>query len=62
LSSEEETLKKVGDIVRSGAAGIVFGRSVFQAPDMPAFLSRLRAALREQPAADWFRSAVEVQG
>jgi len=48
--SDEDVLNVVGDIVKAGAAGVFFGRSVFQAENMPDLMSRIRAALvrREQ--------------
>jgi fructose-bisphosphate aldolase, class I len=43
--TDEEALRTVHDAVQAGAAGIFFGRNVFQAPDMKSFLQRARAAM-----------------
>jgi len=44
-SSDEEVLAVVHAIVQSGAAGVFFGRNIFQADDMPKLLQRVRAEL-----------------
>ncbi len=44
-SSDEHVLKMIGDIVSAGAAGVIFGRNVFQAEDMTSFLARASALL-----------------
>ena len=46
-SSDAEALKLIRGVAASGAAGVFFGRNVFQADDMDAFLQSARAALDE---------------
>ena len=43
--SDEDILNVTRDIVRSGAAGVFFGRNVFQAENIPALMQRLHAVL-----------------
>lgn len=43
--SDEDVLVFVRSIVKSGAAGVFFGRNVFQADNMPVLLQRVRAVL-----------------
>lgn len=43
--SDEDALKVVRQVAQSGAAGVLFGRNVFQAANMKLFLQRARAAL-----------------
>ena len=43
--SDQEALDVVRDVVLAGAAGVLFGRNVFQAADMALFLERARAVL-----------------
>ncbi len=43
--SDEEALDTIRDIVFAGAAGVFFGRNVFQAADMELFLQRARTVL-----------------
>jgi DhnA family fructose-bisphosphate aldolase class Ia len=43
--SDEDALEVVRGAVRAGAAGVFFGRNVFQAPDMSLFLQQARAVL-----------------
>jgi DhnA family fructose-bisphosphate aldolase class Ia len=43
--SDEEVLSAVRAIVQSGAAGVFFGRNIFQADDMPRLLQRVRSEL-----------------
>lgn len=43
--SDEEALQTIRDAVLAGAAGVFFGRNVFQAADMESFLQRARVAL-----------------
>jgi DhnA family fructose-bisphosphate aldolase class Ia len=47
FSSDAEALALIRDVAASGAAGVFFGRNVFQADDMLAFLQNARAALNE---------------
>ena len=44
-SSDEEVVSVVRSIVQSGAAGVFFGRNIFQADDMPGLLDRVRTEL-----------------
>jgi DhnA family fructose-bisphosphate aldolase class Ia len=46
-SSDAEALALIRGVAAAGAAGVFFGRNVFQADDMPAFLRNARAALNE---------------
>ena len=43
--SDEDALEVVRQVAQAGAAGVLFGRNVFQAADMKLFLNRARAAL-----------------
>jgi len=43
--SDADVLKVVNAIAQSGAAGVFFGRNVFQAEDMPALLQKVHATL-----------------
>ena len=43
--SDEEALQMIRDAARAGAAGVFFGRNVFQAADMETFLRNARSAL-----------------
>jgi fructose-bisphosphate aldolase, class I len=43
--SDEEALRMVRDVSLTGAAGVFFGRNVFQAPDMVSFLQQARTIL-----------------
>ena len=43
--SDDEALQMIHDAVLAGAAGVFFGRNVFQAADMESFLQRARAML-----------------
>ena len=45
--SDEDALETVRDAARSGAAGVFFGRNVFQAANMMQFLQQARRALDE---------------
>lgn len=46
-SSDSEALALIHDVAVAGAAGVLFGRNVFQANNMDAFLQNARAALNE---------------
>jgi len=46
-SSDAEAFALIHGAVAAGAAGVFFGRNVFQADDMLAFLQNARAALNE---------------
>ena len=53
--SDEDILKATREIVRSGAAGVFFGRNVFQATNIPALMQQLHAvlgAVRSAPTGD----------
>lgn len=43
--SDDEVLSNVRVIMQSGAAGVFFGRNIFQADDMPKLLQRVRSEL-----------------
>ena len=43
--SDEDALQVVSNIAQSGAAGVFFGRNVFQARDVEGFLEKARSAL-----------------
>lgn len=47
-SSDAEALALIHGVAAAGAAGVFFGRNVFQADDMDAFLQNARAALDER--------------
>ncbi|MFN0169172.1 MAG: class I fructose-bisphosphate aldolase [Bryobacteraceae bacterium] len=49
-SSDDQVLKMIGDIVSAGAAGVIFGRNVFQAEDMNSFLAQASALLTPDPS------------
>jgi len=44
--SDDDIVRVTQEIVRSGAAGVFFGRNVFQAENITALMQRLHAALR----------------
>jgi DhnA family fructose-bisphosphate aldolase class Ia len=43
--SDEDVLKTVRGIMQAGAAGVFFGRNIFQADNMAELLQRVRSAL-----------------
>lgn len=45
--SDEDVLQNVRVIMQSGAAGVFFGRNIFQADDMPKLLERVREELAQ---------------
>lgn len=45
--SDQDVLQSVRDIMQSGAAGVFFGRNVFQADNMPELLGAIRGVLSE---------------
>ncbi|MBZ5720923.1 MAG: hypothetical protein LAO03_11135 [Acidobacteriia bacterium] len=49
--SDEEVLNTVRGIVEAGAAGVFFGRNIFQADNMPDLLQRVRSALAGKASA-----------
>jgi fructose-bisphosphate aldolase, class I len=50
-TSDDDALNVVRDAMKAGAAGVFFGRNVFQADDMSGFLKRARAILEATDAA-----------
>jgi DhnA family fructose-bisphosphate aldolase class Ia len=46
--SDDDILKVTQEIVQSGAAGVFFGRNVFQAENIPALMQRLHGVLGSQ--------------
>lgn len=50
--SDEESLRMVREVALAGAAGVFFGRNVFQARDMVSFLNQARAILDGSPSSD----------
>jgi len=50
-SSDDEVVDVVRNIVQSGAAGVFFGRNIFQADNMPTLLRRVREVLAGQASA-----------
>jgi DhnA family fructose-bisphosphate aldolase class Ia len=51
-ASDKYALDVVRDVAASAAAGVFFGRNVFQADNMSRFLEQARAALDAVPAAE----------
>jgi len=49
--SDEDVLSTVRGIMQAGAAGVFFGRNIFQADNMPELLRRVRGALGAKAAA-----------
>jgi DhnA family fructose-bisphosphate aldolase class Ia len=49
--TDEDVVASVRSIVQSGAAGVFFGRNVFQADNMAVLLQRVRAALESREPA-----------
>jgi DhnA family fructose-bisphosphate aldolase class Ia len=47
-SSDQDSLAVVRGVVSAGAAGVLFGRNVFQSDNMQAFLQQARAILDQQ--------------
>jgi len=52
-ASDKHALDVVRDVAASGAAGVFFGRNVFQADNMSRFLEQARAALDTAPTAEF---------
>lgn len=46
--SDQEVLEVVDSIMRAGAAGVFFGRNVFQARNIPELLGRIHLSLRKR--------------
>ena len=46
-NSDDEVVNVVRTIMQSGAAGVFFGRNIFQADDMPGLLARVRSELEQ---------------
>jgi DhnA family fructose-bisphosphate aldolase class Ia len=51
LASDRDALEIVRGAVQAGAAGVFFGRNVFQSADIASFLQQARAVLDEVPPA-----------
>jgi class I fructose-bisphosphate aldolase len=51
-ASDKHALDVVRDVAAAGAAGVFFGRNVFQADNMSTFLEQARAALDRAPTAE----------
>jgi DhnA family fructose-bisphosphate aldolase class Ia len=51
--SDAEALETVRNVVAAGAAGVFFGRNVFQAADMQSFLKQARAVLDGAEVLHW---------
>ncbi|HVO62110.1 MAG TPA: hypothetical protein VMT53_14320 [Terriglobales bacterium] len=49
--SDEDVLKRVREIMQAGAAGVFFGRNIFQADNMAELLQRVRSALASKVSA-----------
>jgi DhnA family fructose-bisphosphate aldolase class Ia len=49
--SDEDVLNTVRGIMQAGAAGVFFGRNIFQADNMAELLQRVRAALASKTSA-----------
>lgn len=49
--SDEDVLNAVRGIMQAGAAGVFFGRNIFQADNMPELLQRVRSALASKVSA-----------
>lgn len=52
-ASDKHALDVVREVAAAGAAGVFFGRNVFQADDMTRFLEQARAALDKTPTAEF---------
>ena len=46
--SDEEVVNTVRNIMHSGAAGVFFGRNIFQSANMPELLRRIHSALGDR--------------
>ena len=49
--SDEDVVKTVRNIMRSGAAGVFFGRNIFQSANMAELLLRIHSALGDKATA-----------
>jgi DhnA family fructose-bisphosphate aldolase class Ia len=52
-ASDKHALDVVREVAAAGAAGVFFGRNVFQADNMSRFLEQARAALDTAPTAEF---------
>jgi fructose-bisphosphate aldolase/2-amino-3,7-dideoxy-D-threo-hept-6-ulosonate synthase len=52
-ASDKHALDVVREVAAAGAAGVFFGRNVFQADNMSRFLEQARAALDAAPTAEF---------
>jgi DhnA family fructose-bisphosphate aldolase class Ia len=48
----EEALQVVQDATRAGAAGVVFGRNIWQSGDTRGMIQALRRIIHEKPATE----------
>jgi putative autoinducer-2 (AI-2) aldolase len=55
----EETLQVVQDATRAGAAGVVFGRNIWQSDDTGGMIQALRRIIHEDQPAKEVVSAVQ---
>jgi class I fructose-bisphosphate aldolase len=52
LETDADVLQMVYDVVQAGAAGITFGRNVWQSPDAPALIRALKQVLHQGATVD----------
>jgi class I fructose-bisphosphate aldolase len=52
-ATDQRALELVREVANAGAAGVFFGRNVFQADDMSTFLEQARAALDAAPTTEF---------
>jgi DhnA family fructose-bisphosphate aldolase class Ia len=53
VASDKQALDVIREVAAAGAAGVFFGRNVFQAHNMSVFLERARAALDGTPKTEF---------
>jgi len=51
VGSDKDVIRTVRGIMQSGAAGVFFGRNVFQSKDMLGLLQRIKSTLAQRPPA-----------
>jgi 3-hydroxy-5-phosphonooxypentane-2,4-dione thiolase len=59
MDSLEETLQVVQDAARAGAAGVVFGRNIWQSGDTRGMIQALRRVIHEDQPATEAASAIQ---
>jgi DhnA family fructose-bisphosphate aldolase class Ia len=59
MDTVEETLQVVQDATRAGAAGVVFGRNIWQSGDTGGMIQALRRIIHEDQPAKEAASAVQ---